>query len=118
LIGAALGSGQELMIHKGAPRATPRAVVLYWNLLGVASVLVAGWGLMQEGRGGGFLLFACIGPAVQAGVSVLHLIVLVLKGSPRADYIHAGKIFLGTLIGTLIGAGILYFACIDSTRLR
>lgn len=106
--------GQYRPARVRVPAPTGRAVSLYWALLAGLSLLVlVGTPLLGDrGAGlnalGGLFVLIMAGPAVQLAASLAHPLVLLCVGAKREEYLQALMIFLGALLGTLIGIGAMW----------
>jgi hypothetical protein len=113
--------GQYRTIRTRGPADTSRAITLYWVILGSGCILTVLFGFV-EGRFGapwlGFAYLIMCGPAIQAGVSLVHLIILALIGGWREEYLQAGRIFLWTFLGALLGTAVMYGVCLGPSLFR
>lgn len=90
-----------------------RAIGVYWLTLLLLSVVIAvtgmpWWGMKNELGIFGVLMVL---PAIQGAASLLNLIIVVSMSGTRAELLQVGKIFLGTVIGTMIGIGAMFLSC-------
>jgi hypothetical protein len=98
--------------------------LMYWLMVSVLTTIGSVWFFVQEGTFKrpeyllyGFLL-AAIGflPAIQLGASLLTcILVAVFYTDKRTAFIRVGKITLWSVVGTLIGTGIMLGLCVALT---
>jgi streptolysin S family bacteriocin protoxin len=135
LVGAALGSvpvpslddgyyiedennpGQYKLIRVPGKKTSNSAVGLYWGLFGILCAIAA---LVPfgNGGGGGLLLAVMVLPGIQLTASFAALLAIAFRGGTRPEYLQIGKITLGTILGTVIGVGIMYLTCLGSSGFK
>lgn len=98
--------GQYKLIRVPGQKTGRSVVGLYWVIFGIlcgmASLApVGGFGL-------GFFLAIIFLPGIQLVASFAALIAIAFRGGSKAEYQQIGKITLGTIIGSVIGFGIMY----------
>ena len=50
-------------------------------------------------------------PAIQGAASLMNLIIVTSMGGTRSELLQVGKIFLGTLVGTIAGTAVMFISC-------
>ncbi len=106
--------GQYKLIRVAGQKTANAAVGSYWLLFGILCALgtVIPFG---GGAGGGIIILLIFLPGVQITASFASLLAVAFRGGSKPEYQQIGKITLFTVLGTLLGLGIMWLTCIGSS---
>ncbi len=109
--------GQYKLIRVPGQKTTNAAIGSYWLLFGILCAVTAVIPFGNEIGGGLFVVIMAL-PGVQLTASFAALLAVAFRSGGKPEYQQIGKITLFTILGTMIGTGIMWLTCIGSSGFR